>query len=108
MADYSIYKFYKGEEKNPYSGYTPKMECHFWTLESYFEWYYNTIDGSEWYKMLGGDFINLLPFNEKGAEEAYQQCKESIKKDMLFFDYLIRETEKLSKKELDIYLNNNE
>lgn len=67
--DYSVYKFYKGEEINPFHGrvYSAKNEAKsvFWNYEEWFENRWNKNDAASWREWFEGhnkcqEFMKLL------------------------------------------------
>ena len=77
MADYSMYKFFKGEKKSPFE--SGSIADHFWFYESVFDSNFNKMESSDWYDFfdnynLSKKFMKLLtpddynkPSDKKGV-----------------------------------------
>lgn len=87
--DFSMYRFYKGEEKNPFNQSTQNTEHMFWFYESVFDADFAQKESSDWYSFfnvhdLGDDFMKLL------SEGDYDKPQDGNKKQVfeLWLNYL--------------------
>lgn len=81
MKDFSIYKFYKGEEKNPFNKEDQPTHSMFWFYEYMFELDFMTRSSSDWYSFFddygfGKKFMGIL--TEKDYEKPTIERKRAI------------------------------
>ena len=108
MQKNSIYKFFENEEENPFAYYNPftcfEYDC--WNIEYYFEINFNNKRAYTWYKLLGKEFLDLLPGNLDDNKIGYGNCKQKIKGDVfkLFWKFLYSNAKYIDQKFYNDYL----
>jgi hypothetical protein len=93
-ADFSMFRYFKGENENPFSWEKQNAAHMYWFYESIFQGDFDRWESSDWYSFfgpaeLGERFMKLL------TDKDYERPTEEIKKPIfeIWLDYLF--TEKL-------------
>lgn len=65
MKDYSMYRYYKGEDNSPFDKEKQNTEYMFWLYEASFEKDFSERDSSDWHSFfdgfgMGDAFMNIL------------------------------------------------
>lgn len=89
MKDFSMYRYYKGEDKNPFNKESQSIQHMFWVYECAFDSDFSQKESSDWHRFfddhdLGSDFMNLL------SDADYERPQANKKKQVfeLWLNYL--------------------
>ena len=94
MKDYSMYRYFKGEEENPFEAKVGlQNSMMFWFYESCFEKEFEHKESSDWYAFFGGthDSKTSNKFMKLLSEEDYERPSEKKKAaifELWLYDYL--------------------
>ena len=110
MKDYSMYRYFKGEEENPFEAildthgkeltadYLQKLHIanKYWFYENYFDEQFSKNESSDWYAFFGGshDSKASKKFMKLLSEEDYERTAEKKKGkifDLWLYEYLFPE-----------------
>jgi hypothetical protein len=82
MKNYNMYRYFKGEDENPFDKEKQNNQFMFWFYENHFDLLFDKYESSDWYDFFGAgtergnSFMNLL------SKDDYMRPTEKKKADI--------------------------